>query len=57
MTLTTAHCFDTLGMPSVRASTDAANAASVRVLEKLGFSLPRRQTVAGLDTVFYELRR
>jgi RimJ/RimL family protein N-acetyltransferase len=36
---------------------DAANVDSVRVLEKLGFSLHRRQSVAGLDTVFYELRR
>jgi RimJ/RimL family protein N-acetyltransferase len=52
-----AHCFHTLGMPSLRASTDAANAASVRVLDTLGFSLLRRSTVAGLDTVFYERRR
>lgn len=52
-----AHCFDALDMPSVRASTDAMNAASIRVLEKLGFSFLRRTTVGGLDTVFYELRR
>jgi len=51
------HCFDTLGLPSVRASTDAANVASIRVLEKLEFSFLRRSTSAGLDTVCYELSR
>ena len=49
--------FLTLGFRTVAASTDAANAASVRVLEKLGMSLRRRETVDGLDTVFYELAR
>jgi len=48
------YCFDSLDMPVVRASTDVANAASVRVLEKLGFRFVRRSTVGGLDTVFYE---
>ena len=48
------YCFDALDMPVIRASTDAANAASVRVLEKLGFRCVRRSMVAGLDTVFYE---
>jgi [ribosomal protein S5]-alanine N-acetyltransferase len=52
-----AYCFDALDMPVVRASTDVPNAASIRVLEKLGFSLTRRSTVGGLDTVFYELPR
>lgn len=52
-----AHCFDSLDMPSIRASTDTANAASIRVLRKLGFCLTRRDTVVALDTVFYELRR
>jgi RimJ/RimL family protein N-acetyltransferase len=51
------YCFDTLGLPAVRASTDVSNAASVRVLEKLGFSFAERKTVGGLDTVFYELSR
>ena len=41
-------------MPVVRASTDEANAASMRVLEKLGFACMRRITVGGLDTAFYE---
>ena len=51
-----AHCFGSLNMPVVRASTDAANAASVQVLEKLGFRLACRKTVGGLDTNFYELQ-
>jgi RimJ/RimL family protein N-acetyltransferase len=51
------YCFDWLDMPVVRASTDAANAASMRVLEKLGFSYVRRIRVGGLDTVFYERLR
>lgn len=51
------HCFGTLDMASVRASTDAANGASIRVLEKLGFARLRRTIAGGLDTVFYELRR
>jgi ribosomal-protein-alanine N-acetyltransferase len=49
--------FGPLDMPEIRASTDAANQQSVRVLEKLGFTLTRRAEVAGLDTVFYELNR
>jgi ribosomal-protein-alanine N-acetyltransferase len=52
-----AHCFGPLAMPLLRASTDTANAASRRVLEKLGFSLTRQAIVGGLDTVFYELPR
>ena len=49
--------FSALGFRAVVASTDVANAASVRVLEKLGVSLRGRETVEGLDTVFYELAR
>lgn len=52
-----AHCFGSFDMPVVRASTDAANTASIRVLDKLGFGFVRRSTVGGLDTVFYELTR
>jgi ribosomal-protein-alanine N-acetyltransferase len=51
-----AHAFDSLAMPVVRASTDTANAASIRVLEKLGFACVRRGTVGALDTLFYELQ-
>ena len=51
------YCFATLGMPSVRASTDAPNTASIRVLEKLGLEFAGRGLVGALDTVFYEVRR
>lgn len=47
---------DTLGLTLIRASADATNVASARVLEKLGFAFERRATVAGIDTLFYELR-
>lgn len=50
------YCSGPLQMPLVRASTDAANVASIRVLEKLEFVLVR-QTTAGLDTVFFERAR
>jgi [ribosomal protein S5]-alanine N-acetyltransferase len=50
------YAFGALDMSTVRASTDFGNAASIRVLEKLGFMRTERRTVAGLDTVFYELR-
>jgi ribosomal-protein-alanine N-acetyltransferase len=48
------YCFESLDMPVIRASTDVANTASIRVLEKLGFAFVRRLTVGGLDTAFYE---
>jgi len=48
--------FDALGFDEIRASTDAAHAASARVLDKLGFTLERRATAAGLDTLFYRRR-
>ena len=51
------YAFAQLDMPLMRASTDAGNAASVRVLQKLGFSQTRRETVNGLDTVFFEKSR
>jgi RimJ/RimL family protein N-acetyltransferase len=49
-----AYCASVIEMPMVRASTDAGNAASLRVLHKLGFSEVRRATVDGLDTIFFE---
>lgn len=49
-----AYCAAVLEMPLIRASTDAANAASIRVLHKLGFTETRRATVEGLDTIFFE---
>ena len=51
------YCFTTLKMPVIRASTDAENEASVRVLEKLGFTPTRRATVNRLDTIFFERGR
>ena len=51
------YAFGTLDMPMISASTDVANAASLRVLEKLGFTETRRATVNGLDTVFFEKER
>ena len=51
------YAFDMLRMPLVRASTDVANVASLRVLEKLGFTRTRRDMVNGLDTVFFEKER
>jgi [ribosomal protein S5]-alanine N-acetyltransferase len=51
------YCFHALELPVIAASTDVENAASVRVLEKLGFAQTRRETIDGLDTVFFEKRR
>ncbi len=51
------HCYASLDMPVVRASIDAPNLASARVLEKLGFTLVKRATVEGMDLVFYERDR
>ena len=51
------YAWDTLGFPIIHASTDVANVASTRVLEKAGFTLSRRTVVGGLDTVFYQLAR
>jgi [ribosomal protein S5]-alanine N-acetyltransferase len=49
--------FETLNFQAIQASTDVANAASIRVLEKLGMALRRRAVVDGLDTLFYSLER
>jgi ribosomal-protein-alanine N-acetyltransferase len=49
--------FETLHFQTIHASTDFANAASIRVLEKLGMSLRQREIVDGLDTLFYTLQR
>lgn len=51
------YLFRILDMPRIGASTDAENAASVRVLEKLAFTPTRRETVRGLDTIFFERAR
>ncbi len=51
------YAFEELGFLSVEASTDLANTASVRVLERLGFLFQRQELIDGLDTVFYRLSR
>ena len=51
------YLFRILEMPVIRASADAENGGSVRVLEKLGFTPTRRETVRGLDTLFFERAR
>jgi RimJ/RimL family protein N-acetyltransferase len=48
------YCQRQLHMTLVRASTDAGNSASIRVLEKLRFAQVRRETIDGLDTLFFE---
>jgi ribosomal-protein-alanine N-acetyltransferase len=49
--------FLTTGLPRIVAATDAPNAASARVLARLGFTLDRRGDLHGLDTLFYSLSR
>jgi RimJ/RimL family protein N-acetyltransferase len=49
-----AYCAAVLDMPRIRASTDAGNVASIRVLDKLGFAEARRAIAGGLDTIFFE---
>ena len=48
--------FERLGFERIVASVDAPNAASIRVLEKAGLVLDRRETVNGLDTMFYTIQ-
>lgn len=50
-----AHAFETLALPSIWAATDPPNAASIRVMERLGMRFDRRGLLNGLDTVFYTL--
>jgi ribosomal-protein-alanine N-acetyltransferase len=45
--------FQELAFDRVTASADAANAASLRVLEKVGMAFDRRVTMDGLETLFY----
>ncbi len=49
--------FEELALDRIVASTDAPNVASVRVMEKSGMSFDRRETVSGLDTIFYSIAR
>lgn len=52
-----AHLFETLGHPRVVAATDPPNAASIRVMERLGMTFDERIEMHGLDTVVYRLSR
>lgn len=47
---------ETLGMPSILASTDTPNVASVGLLKGMGFVLTEQRTSNGLPTSFFELR-
>lgn len=49
--------FEELSFGRIEASTDAANAASARVMERAGMSFWKRETTNGLDTVFYAVTR
>jgi len=50
------YASEVLGMDEVRASTDAPNAASRRLAERLGFTRSHRAVAKGLDTVFFVWR-
>jgi ribosomal-protein-alanine N-acetyltransferase len=47
--------FEALSFESIAGSTDAANARSGRVMERVGMTLTRRAVVGGLDTRFYSI--
>ena len=49
--------FDQLAFDRIVASTDAPNATSIRVLEKCGMEQTRRESVRGLETVFFSIDR
>jgi ribosomal-protein-alanine N-acetyltransferase len=49
--------FDTLGLDVIKASADAPNAQSLKVLEKAGMRFDKREILHGLDTVFYSISR
>lgn len=49
--------FEELGFNRIQASTDGANQASVRVMEKAGMTFDRRDITDGLDTIYYSITR
>jgi ribosomal-protein-alanine N-acetyltransferase len=51
------HGFTTVGLLRILARADAPNAASIRVMERLGMRFERRGLEHGLDTVCYALAR
>ena len=52
----TDHAVTACGLSAVVGSTNSANEAARRVLEKCGFAFDRREVVDGIDTVFYVFR-
>jgi RimJ/RimL family protein N-acetyltransferase len=48
-----AHAFGALGFARLEAVIQPANAASVRIAEKLGFALARRETSHGAEVLVY----
>jgi [ribosomal protein S5]-alanine N-acetyltransferase len=52
-----AYAFGPLSCERVTAAMDVPNAASVRVMERLGMRFTHRGLLNGLDTLFYEMRR
>ena len=48
-------CFDELHHEALRRVVHPKNAASIRVLEKLGFQVERRDTVMGMDSIVFSL--
>lgn len=51
------YAFRRLGLPRVRADVDEPNAASVRVLEKLGMTLTARADAGGKPLLYFEITR
>lgn len=49
--------FEVLSFDRIEASTDAANRASIRVMERAGMSYEKREYTGGLDTIYYSIRR
>ena len=49
--------FEELKFERIEASTDAANLASSRVMEKAGMTFWKRETKNGLDTIYYSISR
>jgi ribosomal-protein-alanine N-acetyltransferase len=49
--------FENGGFDFVIASADTPNLASLRVMEKVGMSFDNRETIDGLDAVYYKLDR
>jgi ribosomal-protein-alanine N-acetyltransferase len=51
------HGFDVLRFDRIESSTDAANEASVRVMERAGLQFWKREITNGLDTIYYAVER